>query len=103
VVKNVLERVTAEGQKYHLIYVDYLRSSGNAIDEWEEEVADYLEENGIVLDEDGDEEYFDDDLGDEDYDVFQEQINELMNDEEVEFMEYPDMICLNSLYYVFYK
>lgn len=102
VIKDVIDKTTTEGQRYHLIYVDYRRSGGSAIDGWEEEVSEYLDENNIILDEEGESEYLGDD-GDEDDDMFDENIEELMNDEDVEFLEYPDMICLNSLYYVFYK
>lgn len=99
VVKDVIDRVTEEGLRYHLIYLDYQRSGGSAIDGWEEEISEYLEENNIILDDDEDE----DDEDDENDGIFDENIEELMNDSEVEFLEYPDMICLNSLYYLFYK
>ena len=100
VVKNVITKETKDGQPYLLVYIDYQRSEGDAIDEWEEEINDYISENDIKLEdnEDNDEDYIEDS-----YEVVHENLDELMNDEEVEFMEYPDMICLNSLYYVFYK
>lgn len=94
IVKKVLKKESKDGQEYFLVYIDYQRSEGVAIDEWEEEVSEFLAENDIDIEDD--EEY-------DDYEIIHENLDEIMNDEEVEFMEYPDMICLNSLYYVFYK
>ena len=97
-VKNVITKTTKDGQPYFLAYVDYSSSKGIAIDEWEEEVAEYLDENEIDISPEALGEYEDDE-----YDIIEEDLDNLLNDEEIEFMEYPDMICLNSLYYVFYK
>lgn len=96
IVKNVFLKKSQTGEDYFLVYLDYQYSDGTAVEEWEEEVSEYLAENDISIDEE--------DIDDEsDYEVVQENLDGLMNDEEVEFMEYPDMICLNSLYYIFYR
>ena len=94
IVKNVLKRTSKSGKDYFLVYVDYQYAQGTAVEEWEEEVNEYLVENDIQVD---------DNQKDDEYEVIDENIEGLMNDEEVEFMEYPDMICLNSLYYIFYR
>lgn len=102
-VKNVVKKTTKDGQPYHLVYITYSSSGGVAVEEWEEEINEFLEENDINLDEfdsDSDEES---DEPESDYDIIDDELEELMNDEDIEYMEYPDMICLNSLYYVFYK
>ena len=60
-----------------------------------DEINEYLDENDIHIDET--------ELDDSDYEIIEENLDEIMNDEEIEYMEYPDMICINSLYYVFHK
>jgi hypothetical protein len=96
VVKNIITKTTLAGEPYFLAFIDYESSKGVAIDEWQDEVSEYLEENGIDIDDLEDDENIE-------YDITDENLKEYMNDEEVEFMEYPDMICINSLYYVFHQ
>ena len=95
VVKNVLNKTTTDGHPYFLVYIDYKSSQGVAIDEWQEEISEYLDQHDIKLDES--------ELGDDEYEIVEENLDEIMNDEEIEYMEYPDMICINSLYYVFHR
>lgn len=101
-VRNVINKHTRDGQSYSLVYLNYQSSSGMAVKAWEEEVNEYLEENNIdISDVDMSEDYIDDEY--DNYEIIDDEIEELMNNEEIEYMEYPDMICINTLYYVFYK
>ena len=103
-INNVVNKHTKDGQPYCLVYLNYQTSSGIAVEEWEDEVNEYLEEHNIdINDIDINAELDDDDDGYDEYDIIDDELEELMNDEEIEYMEYPDMICINSLYYAFYK
>jgi len=108
-VRNVVPKHTKDGKPYCLVYLNYETSSGIAVQEWEDEISEYLTEHNINIDEldeideliDDADLYIDDEL--DEYDIVDEELEAMMNDEEIEYMEYPDMICLNSLYYAFYK
>ena len=105
IIKNVVSKITKNGDIYYMVYFTYSTSNGDSINEWREEMNEYLD-NDEYLDELAqyikDENIDISELGD-DISSIEKDISNLINDEDVEYMEYPDMICINSMYYNFFQ
>lgn len=86
-IQSVENRVNSKGESYFLVYVSYESRGGSDIDDLNDEMETMSEDDEIDV-------------------VIIENMNDvsqMFDDGDIEFIEYGDCIALNSKYYNFFK